>query len=346
MAPQPRILDERLHALTYERTDVHHICLDFDRLARCCPLDYSSESPDSEAKRSSLGTIDVLPLELRTVILLHLDFPSLSILRSVSKGSRLAIDELPHYRLLRAEAPDILRAVTGLQINPSGSVLDAYQALTSCKCLLCGDYGPFLYLLSFARACFLCLSESEAFLPLSPVEANTTYALDTTISLRLPRLRSLPGRYSHKETLHRRRKILIDRTAAEEAGISLHGSLAGMKKVSEARREAADRGWQERMQKYLLDSKISPTLRKPAEKHLYLGFDGQAANPHRFMGVIRVPWLDCRSDTIEKGLHVKGAQEVKCTVGLGIDDILIGGGSTATLISWSTSRTVSTPNDS
>ena len=84
-----------------------------------------------QAISPSLGTVDVLPLELRINILCQLDIRSLIILRRISRRSRLTVDELSHYKIPRIKGPGLLRAVIGLEITNSGSVLDAYQALTS-----------------------------------------------------------------------------------------------------------------------------------------------------------------------------------------------------------------------
>ena len=136
MAFERRTLNDQTQDFSYETTDVRHEYLKPRQMARCCPLDSAPLGARwyKQAISPSLGTVDVLPLELRINILCQLDIRSLIILRRISRRSRLTVDELPHYKVPRIKGPELLRAVIGLEITNSGSVLDAYQALTSQSC--------------------------------------------------------------------------------------------------------------------------------------------------------------------------------------------------------------------
>ena len=91
--------------------------------------------------------------------------------------------------------------------NYWGSVLDTYQALTSQSCVYRGDFGPFIYLLSYSRVCFICLCKRKEVLPLLPSHAKKDYGLGSKALSSLPRFRNLPGVYSLTKTQHRCRRF-------------------------------------------------------------------------------------------------------------------------------------------
>lgn len=306
-----KFTDSELNELSYARTDLRHICLEAEPLARTCPLDNTYDgrfpAPHPNDTRSSLiGTLGVLPLELLTAILLNLDLQSLTVLRRVSRRSRHAVDTLPQYQSIRTHGPELLRAALSLKLSNSTTLSKLYGALTTASCFLCGDFGAFVYMLSCNRVCFLCLTQRPELLPMVPSHAKDKYGLDSKAVSSLPILRSLPGVYSQRQHRHRDRKSLVDPTAAEQAGIALYGSREQMTKTAKDLRSSLEANWQRKMQEYECKVKYNPTIRKPARPPSHSVFDGEGANPHRFMGILRAPWLDPRCGRTETGLSCKG----------------------------------------
>ena len=77
--PRTKYADSKLDEISYARTDLRHICLEPETLARSCPLDNIHDRQfnaggRNETKPKSMGTLDILPLEMLTTILLNLDF--------------------------------------------------------------------------------------------------------------------------------------------------------------------------------------------------------------------------------------------------------------------------------
>ena len=146
-----------------------------------------------------------------------------------------------------------------------------------------------------------------------PSRAKTKYGLDSKALSALPRLRSLPGVYSQGQTRHRKRKALVDPIAAEEAGIALHGSREQMAKTVKDLRTSLEASWQRKLQEYECKAKAHPVVRKPARPPSHPTFDGEGEHPHRFMGILRVPWLDRRCGQTETGLSCKGCARGEST---------------------------------
>ena len=316
--PATKYADSQMDEFSYIRTDLRHICLEPKTLARCCPLDSTHDSQftagrPKDSKLTIMGTLDILPAEMLTMILLNLDLQSLTVLRRVSQGSRLAVDTLPQYQSIRTHGPELLRATLSLNIANSTTLLELYSALTTASCFLCGDFGAFVYMLSCKRVCFLCLTQRPEVLPMIPSHARDRYGLDNKALSGLPKMRSLPGVYSQGQTRHRNRKALVDPMAAEEAGIALHGSREQMSKIATDLRSSSQANWQKKMLKYEHTVKCDPTIRKPARPPSHSTFDGGGENPHRFMGILRVPWLNRRCGQTEMGLSCTGCARGEST---------------------------------
>lgn len=202
-------MDSRiLQSLSHQRLNLHSACLESETLARCCPLDIV-QIPDVDSHRvySTMGLLDILPLEIRQAILLNLDIQSLTGLRRVSQSRRLDVDLLPKYKTLRTQAPELLRAVISIGTSGRTTVFDLHGALVTQDCFLCGDFAAYIYLLSCSRVCTLCLIERVETLPMLPSHAKDKFGLDNKALSRLPTLRSLPGIYSHRETTHRKESL-------------------------------------------------------------------------------------------------------------------------------------------
>ena len=309
--PRTKYADINLDEFSIARTDPRHIYLEAETLARTCPLDCTHESQfpaahPNDSRSSFIGALGILPLELLNAVLLDLDLQSLTVLRRVSQRSRLAVDVLPQYQSIRLHGPELLRASLSLRLSDSTTLSQLYGALTTASCFLCGEFGAFIYMLSCSRVCLLCVEQRPELLPLSLSHAKHKYGLNRKAVSSLPTLRSLPGVYSQSFTKHRNRKALVDPTAAEEAGLALHGSREQMAKVAEELKASLEADWQRKRQEY--DGKVRSGLRvrRPPRHPNPPVVDGKGGNPLRYMGILQAPWLDRRRGQTETGLWCKG----------------------------------------
>ena len=308
--------------------DLFGICLEKDKLARCCPLDKVPSDAEYPVS-STLGKLDTLPLELEHAVFLCLDVQSLMNLRRVSQKGRLSVDSLPQYRIVQEHAPELLRAAIGLQTSEFTLIADLFKALTCQTCYLCGDFGPFIYLLSCNRVCYLCMAKNTELRPLRVSHARNLYTLDKHVLGSLPKLRSLPGDYSRHNNTCKKQIHLVDRVAAARAGIAVHGSAEDVKKAFKKYKTEALTKYSQRFQRYTEKKSSNPTLHSPVFPWLSEGHDGEDRNTHRFMGIIRVPWVDLVSGRKERGVLCQG-----CERGAGI-------GNTSRTRNFHTERTYS-----
>jgi len=213
--------------------------LQAEKLAPSCPFDRVSfsdvDSPFFERfgfkyrhkkkkEYRSLGMLDILPLEIRNQIFLELDVASLVVILGVSHITRRAVDALVEYRTIRAQVPELVRTILSLGIINLRPISDLHVALSKKGCHYCGGVEEYLYVLIYSRVCSHCLTTRKKLPPLSTSDARLGYGRDAASLSRLPSLSYPPDTYPRRRLTCGDHGTLIDRSAAERAGIALRGS--------------------------------------------------------------------------------------------------------------------------
>jgi hypothetical protein len=266
-----------------------------DGIESLCPLDNGQQH---DTPRSTLGALDKLPLELLNIVLVQLGIGSLTDFRRVNRQARRVIDSIPQYREIIQHAPATIRGILSIETGDWISCQNLYAKLCTAECDGCGDFGGYLYLITCRRVCFLCFTEKTAYLPLLRTDAMRKFGLRREHVANLPRMKSIPGRYSPREIKCSTRLTLIDHDAARQAGIRLHGSVSAMEHhTAELASEKLEK-YQRRASGH--EARQSQRTRRPK---LEDDFDGFSSNPKRFMGIVRAPLIDTRLGTVEWGVH-------------------------------------------
>lgn len=120
--------------------------------------------------RSSLGVFDNFPAELWLIILDLLDFQSLSRISRVSLLGKVVVESLPAYKDLMTYAPEALPVLGRCQVLSYHPASLLRRTLRSSQCVSCSEFGAFLFLPTFERVCFICLTSNPAFWMTTPVE--------------------------------------------------------------------------------------------------------------------------------------------------------------------------------
>ena len=292
-----------LEGIINPRAELHRMCLEAERLARCCPLDNSQNHCHGAPIFS-----ETLPLELRNLILAQLDIRSLTNLRCVSQSSRLAVDEIPQYGTIRAQAPELLRAVFSHGIARWTLIEDLFNALISQTCTLCGNFAPFIYLLSCNRACEVCVSHDPQFCAQLASSAKAKSVDDRALASP-PTLRSTPGSSIHRQHTHLEQLALFDWKAANLLAVAMRNkakeieNTLGSRLYPRANRDKA----MPRSQRIVEEK--NDQVDNPVHPRLKTTNDTQVP---RLVGIIHVPWLNRVSGKLEWGVSCKG-----CERGLG-----------------------------
>lgn len=284
----------QLEALTYPEIVAN--TLDDQGLARRCPLDNGRHEG---IPAFDLGDLDKLPLELLSKALVQIDLRSLTDLRRVNQRAMEVVDSIMQYQVIVAHAPNSLRGILAIGTGQWITCQKLYDQLCIADCDHCGAFGGYLYLVTCKRVCFFCFSQVPDYLPLPPSDALQRFGLDRRIPKSVPRFRSIPGCYTREETDIRTRLTLVDSACARQAGIALHGSVSAMEQhatdVASMRRLAYAA---KRMLK--AEGALIPTPHRPPPAKAY---DGRETNPRRFLAIVRAPWLDLRTRSLEWGFH-------------------------------------------
>ncbi|KAF2171825.1 hypothetical protein M409DRAFT_18058 [Zasmidium cellare ATCC 36951] len=152
---------------------------------------------------SSLGRLDVLPLEILHYTFSMLDLRTLSSISQTCLRGRGVIKSMPEYRDLIRYAPSTMTALGLTRLIEYHSAYDLHTPLLASECASCGEFGPFLFLLACERCCYGCLWSNKP----SSVK-------------KLPTMRSLPGTYWARHEITRIRRLrLVSVKAAKELAL-------------------------------------------------------------------------------------------------------------------------------
>lgn len=173
---------------------------------------------------SSLGNLGYLPVEILHNIFDDLDFRSLFRLAATSHYGRAVVHSHPLFQILVTNAYHALVALSQTQILERHSCATLHRALRSEQCVSCGDYGPFLFLATAERACFMCISENQAMWLVPFSKAQKLLGLRSKEIKGVPVLRSLYGAKTIPPIRKGARERLVAVKTIKQIAVDWHGS--------------------------------------------------------------------------------------------------------------------------
>ena len=247
------------------------VCLDPSKWKRRSPIQIATLAPSTVTGKGAWGRLGLLPQEVLDNILANCNLRAVLNFRKVNKHARAAIDNLPEYNRLFTHAPKLLRSFLTTGVAPWFSVADVYGSiLTTSACRLCGDFGPYAYLLDCSRVCYRCFTENAYYEPATFEQVKAIHdTSDWYIQKNMPVLHPLPGLYSEALHFENRRDRLVNRADV----------LAWINKTSGP--------W--------------PFLRFEDGK-----VDRRGENTNRFKGVVEAPFYNKGKNCVEPGLACLG----------------------------------------
>ncbi|OJJ87589.1 uncharacterized protein ASPGLDRAFT_163897 [Aspergillus glaucus CBS 516.65] len=244
-----------------------------------------------------LGSLEQLPLELINMVLIQLEIQSLTDFQRVNKRAMQVVDSIPQYKKIILHAPASIRGSLSISTGSLFSCQELYEKLCTAECDSCGDLGGYLYLVTCRRICFLCFTKKTEYLPLLQADTIRKFRLRREDIATLPSMNSVPGRYSPREIKCRTQLTLIDHDAARQAGITVHGNINAMEQYALEMTSKKLEQYQSRKSIHIADC---PNLRRPRSEDI---FDGHSPNLKRFLGIIRAPFLNARTGSLEWVFH-------------------------------------------
>ncbi|KAK2808631.1 hypothetical protein FQN50_004495 [Emmonsiellopsis sp. PD_5] len=256
-----------------------------------------------DASRSSLGSLDVLPLELLYLTFNMMDVQSLSRICCVSLRGKAVVESLPGYYRLVQHAPGMLGALARTRLIRFHSTSTLYQALLSEKCRSCGEFGPFIFLPTCERCCYECLHRNQSFWVIPTSMAEKCFKLTKHQLQGIPLMCSIPGTYSVGHRVSRRRKVrLVSVKAAKEVAIKVHGSIAVITPTEPVTGQGGARIQEFYKYKQLLDAPLEPLSQNPSTLP-----SQRFALSDRYCGMASAPFPSLQPDgSVEHGLWCRG----------------------------------------
>jgi hypothetical protein len=137
----------------------------------------------------------------------------------------------PQLKVTNRRAHDIIRGLRVIKTDHAITVQALFEKLYTSQYNECGDYGGYIYLVTFQRVCCRSFTEKDRYTPLQEIDALKKFGLTLEILPTLPRFQGFPSYLGN--TFFRGNKqdytVLIDRKSAHGTGIAYHRSLEAMK---------------------------------------------------------------------------------------------------------------------
>ncbi len=179
MASKISLTEDEFRLLTWSRRSLARMSIQPRSLERCCPLDNGRHATtESIASVSSIGNLEILPIEIIHSIFNILDLQTLTHCRAISWRARCLVDSIPPYKTIVQHAPNALRALLSTNMAVCFTAQDIFKALCMQDCFICGQFGPFLDLFSAQRCCVTCIAYSDALLSIKTMPAKNTHILN------------------------------------------------------------------------------------------------------------------------------------------------------------------------
>ncbi|KAF5026925.1 hypothetical protein F66182_955 [Fusarium sp. NRRL 66182] len=184
----------------------------------------SIATPFRRTSNAGLGSLDRLPPELLHDTLFRLDMHSLFKFRQSNLRSRQTVDSLKQYQMVVLYGLNLFCALLRTRLAIGISLHDFYNALCTKSCSLCGEFGGFIFLLTWTRCCFECLGEAPETQVQSLAAVQKQFHLTKAELGQLTCFKTLPGIYSMDESVHKSRITIV----------SLHRAISTFRRQPQA----------------------------------------------------------------------------------------------------------------
>jgi len=169
----------------------------------------SIATPFPRTPRTGLGSLGQLPSELLQDVLLHLDMRSLFKFRQAGLRSRQSVDSLFQYQRVVSHGLNLFLALLRTRVALDVSLFDFYQVLCTKACILCGEFGGFMSLLTWSRICFDCLQRAPETEVQTMAAARKRFRLTKMELKQLRSFKTIPGKYSIWESAYKFRVSIV-----------------------------------------------------------------------------------------------------------------------------------------
>jgi hypothetical protein len=255
---------------------------------------------------ADLGEMRKFPLEIVCMIIDEMDLQTLTNFRRANRRAKECVDSVQNYQAIVKHIPDVLRTLLLIESAIHIDLKTLYNKLCTVKCEECGDCGPYLYLITCKRVCFLCFTQQVNYLPLDGYEVLRKYALTHRTITMLPSIRNVAGFYSLNCTRGARKwngsSIWVDRSSAHASAVKIHGSVEAMQEAIHTRR------LRDLTMAYGTVSALAANLTELEEPEMPQPPDHYSAQPERFIAIYHTPWLNASTRKLDWGVYCVGCR--------------------------------------
>jgi hypothetical protein len=292
---------------TYRQTVSKYHTLDVNGIKTACPLDYGMHC--TKRHTSHLGVLEGLPDELLLMVLLALDYHTLTVFRRLNKRARQMVNSIIQFKIVMNTCRALPRSLLSTGRGSQFSIQDLVSTLTGYKCATCGDFAGYANILTCTRVCHLCFFEEREYYPLTASEAARRFGVSRGSFASLPSLKSIPRTYARRQTPCKTRLTLYDPESARRMSIEHHGSSQAMEAHVAEHTQKALEAYQQRLALHSQSGYQGPRPRAPPRAGLE---DGSTHEARPYMAIVRIPWVSRLTRTVtavEWGFHCRACSK-------------------------------------
>ncbi|KAM0424967.1 hypothetical protein ACHAPT_009768 [Fusarium lateritium] len=175
-------------------------------------------SPSAMAKhppKVGLGVLDRLPVEVLDRIISVLDIAAVNRFKAVNK---------------RAFQAEVLRGFYAIKLATTITVETLVAKLSKSRCVECGDFGGYMYLMTLERVCAWCVRKTDRFAVVRELAALTKFGLAPKSLGSILQFESFPAKKYGDGPEAGHYEPLFDRESVLKASMARHGSEEAMRK--------------------------------------------------------------------------------------------------------------------
>ncbi|KAH8748240.1 hypothetical protein F5883DRAFT_582836 [Diaporthe sp. PMI_573] len=242
-----------------------------------------------------LGILDSLPLEVLNVVISVLDIAAMSRFKAVNRRAFQVVNAHPQVQLLIWQAQEVLRGFFAVKLAATVTVETLVARLAESRCVECGDFGGYMYLLTLERFCAWCAQKTDRIVAVQELVALARFGLTPEALRSIPRFEKFPAP-THHEPDEGKYLPLFDRESVLKAAIARHGSEEAMSEFAR------------RIEPHILQS-YKNDIEERERKHDEARFRKRRARKVRYRAYTRARVAQKKAERERRKREVKANQE-------------------------------------
>lgn len=208
-----------IHLMSHHSDFLTNAGISVDNAASHFAISRGPSSPE-------LAPIERFPLEVLHNIVGKADVKAVVQFAGSSISARQAVETLPAYQILLQHASHLLAVLGHTNTTHLHTIEQLHRALETPSCVSCGEFAPYLCLLTCERCCYSCLETNPSMWVLKKKAAELIFHLSPEDLDQVPSARFVPKQLRRTAPARTNQpKCLVSVKAVKQLSLRVHGSI-------------------------------------------------------------------------------------------------------------------------